>query len=76
MGSFLRGSACYFSEKNNKFYLVAPNSFAEKLLNSDKNIKSVFDAMVLSDVEISNASQINVTSKKVSDLASDLDEFE
>ena len=76
MGSFLRGSVCYFSEKNNKYYLVAPNSFAEKLLNSDKNIKSVFDAMVLSDIEISSASQINVTSKKVSDLASDLDEFE
>ena len=76
MGSFLRGSACYFSEKNSKFYLVAPNSFAEKLLNSEKNIKSVFDAMVLSDVEINSASQIKVTAKKVSDLTSDLDEFE
>ena len=76
MGSFLRGSSCYFSEKNNKYYLVAPNSFAEKLLNSEKNIKSVFDAMLLSDVDIGSASQIKVTSKKVSDLASDLDEFE
>jgi len=76
MGSFLRGSSCYFSEKNNKYYLVAPNAFAEKLLSSDKNIKSVFDAMVLSDVDISNASQIKVTAKKITDLASDLDEFE
>ena len=76
MGSFLRGSSCYFSEKNNKYYLVAPNAFAEKLLSSDKNIKSVFDAMILSDVNISNASQIKVTAKKITDLASDLDEFE
>ena len=76
MGSFLKGSACYFSEKNSKYYLVAPSSFAEKLLNSEKNIKSVFDAMILSDIEIGNASQIKVTSKKLSDLKSDLDEFE
>ena len=76
MGSFLKGSACYFSEKNNKYYLVAPNSFAENLLKLDKNVKSVFDAMVLSDVDISSASQIKVTSKKISDISSDLDEFE
>ena len=76
MGSFLRGSSCYFSHKNNKYYLVAPNAFAEKLLSSDKNIKSVFDAMVLSDVDIAGASQIVVTAKKITDLASDLDEFD
>ena len=76
MGSFLRGSSCYFSRKNNKYYLVAPNAFAEKLLSSDKNIKSVFDAMVLSDVDIASASQIMVTAKKITDLASDLDEFD
>ena len=76
MGSFLRGSTCYFSKKNNIYYLVAPNAFAEKLLSSEKNIKSVFDAMVLNDVDISSASQIKVTAKKISDLASDLDEFE
>ena len=76
MGSFLRGSMCYFSEKNNKYYLVAPSSFAEKLLNSEKNIKGVFDAMILSDIDIASAGQIKVTSKKISDLESDLDEFE
>lgn len=76
MGSFLRGSLCYFSEKNKKYYLVTPNSFSEKLLNNEKNIKCVFDAMVLSDIEINNASQIKVTAKKITDLASDLDEFE
>lgn len=76
MGSFLRGSSCYFSEKNNKYYLVATNVFAEKLLSSDKNIKSVFDAMVLNDVNIGSASQIKVTAKKITDLTSDLDEFE
>ena len=75
MGSFLKGSQCYFSEKNNNFYLVAPSSFAEKLLNSEKNIKYVFDAMLLCDVSIKNTSQIKITSKKVSDIASDLDEF-
>ena len=75
MGSFLRGSTCYYSEKNNNYYLVAPNSFAEKLLNSEKNIKSVFDAMILSDVNVNTVSQIKVTSKKISDIASDLDEF-
>ncbi len=76
MGSFLRGSTCYFSEKNSKYYLVAPNAFAEKLLSSDKNIKSVFDAMVLSDIDISSAAQIKVTAKKITDIVSDLDEFE
>ena len=75
-GSFLKGSLCYHSTKNNRYYLVAASDFAVRLLSSDKNIKVIFDSMLLCDVEIGNASQLKITSKKTSEIISDLDEFE
>ena len=74
--SFLRGSVCYFSEKNSKYYIVVPKAFTVQLLNTEKNLKSVLNAMVLNDVEISSISQIKVTEKKSKDIVTDLDEFE
>ena len=76
IGSFLKGSVCYYSEKKDKYYLVAPNPFAERMLLTDKSKKCVFDAMILCDVNISSISQLKITSKNVSSIASDLDEFE
>ena len=75
-GSFLRGSLCYFSAKNNKYYLVTPSDFAKRLLDTEKNIKGVFDAMILNEIEINSPSQIKITVKKGTDVISDLDEFE
>ena len=75
-GSFLKGSVCYLSTKHNKYYLVASNDFAVRLLTGEKNIKVIFDAMLLCDIEISSISQLKITSKKASDIISDLDEFE
>ncbi len=75
-GSFLRGTVCYYSQKNDRYYLVVPTAFAEKLLNSAKNKKSVFDAMILCESDIKNAEQIKIVVKKSKDIMSDLDEFE
>ena len=75
-GSFMRGSTCYFSEKNNKYYLVVPNAFSERLLNTEKNIKFVFDAMLLNEVDIGNINQLKIIVKKGKDILSDLDEFD
>ena len=75
-GSFLRGSSCYFSEKNQKYYLVVPNAFTAQLLNSDKNKKSIFDAMLLNEIEIEGINQLKIIVKKGTDILSDLDEFE
>jgi hypothetical protein len=75
-GSFLRGSSCYFSEKNQKYYLVVPNAFTAQLLNSDKNKKSIFDAMLLNEIEIAGINQLKIIVKKGTDILSDLDEFE
>lgn len=75
-GSFLRGSACYYSEKNQKYYLVVPNTFSERLLNTEKNKKSVFDAMLLNDINIGSINQLKIIVKKGKDILSDLDEFE
>ena len=76
IGAFLRNSACYFSSKSNKYYLVAASEFALQILNSEKNIKSIFDAMILNEVDVSSPAQIKITVKKGSDIVSDLDEFE
>ena len=75
-GSFLRGSLCYYSEKNSKFYIVVQNVFTEKLLNGEKNKKSIFDAMLLCETDISSINQIKVVVKKGESAISDLDEFE
>ena len=75
-GSFLRKTICYYSDKNNRYYIVAPNKFTEELLNTDKNIKSIFDAMLLTDVEINSILQLKIVIKQGTDVISDLDEFE
>lgn len=75
-GSFLRGSVCYYSEKNSRFYIVVQNAFTEKLLNGDKNKKSIFDAMLLCEADINGVGQIKIVVKKGDNILSDLDEFE
>ncbi|MBQ8147086.1 MAG: DNA polymerase III subunit gamma/tau [Clostridia bacterium] len=75
-GSFLRGSSCCYSQKNQRYYLVVPNSFTEHLLNTDKNKKSIFDAMLLSEIDIASVNQLKIVVKKGKDILSDLDEFE
>ncbi len=75
-GSFLRGSCCYYSDKNQRYYLVVPNAFTAQLLNSDKNKKSIFDAMLLCEIDIASVNQIKIIVKKGTDVLSDLDEFE
>ena len=75
-GSFLRGSVCYYSEKNSRFYIVVQNVFTEKLLNTDKNKQSIFDAMLLCESNIDSIGQIKVVVKKGENALSDLDEFE
>ena len=75
-GSFLRGSVCYYSEKNSRFYIVVQNAFTEKLLNGDKNKKSIFDAMLLCEADINSVGQIKIVVKKGDNILSDLDEFE
>ncbi|MBO5312736.1 MAG: DNA polymerase III subunit gamma/tau [Clostridia bacterium] len=76
VGSFLKGSVCYRSEKNNKFYLITGNSFAERMLLTEKSKKCVFDAMLLCDIDIANISQLQITSQGIKSIVSDLDEFE
>ena len=75
-GSFLRGSVCYYSEKNSRFYIVVQNAFTEKLLNGDKNKKNIFDAMLLCEADINSVGQIKIVVKKGDNILSDLDEFE
>ena len=75
-GSFLRGTLCYYSSKNSRYYLVVQNAFTEQLLNSEKNKKSIFDAMLLCEIEIGSIGQLKIVVKKNKDILSDLDEFE
>ena len=75
-GSFLRGTLCYYSSKNSRYYLVVQNAFTEQLLSSDKNKKSIFDAMLLCEVNIGSIGQLKIIVKKGKDVLSDLDEFE
>lgn len=75
-GSFLRGTLCYYSSKNSIYYLVVQNAFTEQLLSSDKNKKSIFDAMLLCEIDIGSIGQLKIVVKKGKDVLSDLDEFE
>ena len=76
ISGILIGVKCLFSGKNNKYYLVVPNELKEKMLNKDTNKKSIFDAMICCDVEISSISQLHVVVKDNKTIISDLDEFQ
>lgn len=75
-GIILSGVQCYHCEKNDNYYLVAQNSLKEMMLNKDNHKKSIFDAMVCCDVNISSISQIQIIVKNSKAKISDLDEFQ
>ena len=76
VGSFLKNCDCYYSAKNNKFFVFCYQSLMSTVLSSDKNKGCIFDAMVCCDVNISSISQIEIVLKKSKAEISDLDEFE
>jgi len=75
VGSFLKSCDCFYSPKQNKYFVIAYNKLMATMLSSEKNKNFIFDAMVCCDVNISAITQIEIVYKKEKAEASDLDEF-
>ena len=75
VGSFLKSCDCFYSEKQNKYYVFSYNKLMATMLATDKNKRTIFDAMVCCEVNISSVSQIEIVFKKEKTEKNDLDEF-
>ena len=73
--SFIKNCECIYSPSDNKYYITSANKLMATMLSSDKNKKSIFDAMVCMDVKISSPAQIEIQLKTSKPEKSDLDEF-
>lgn len=75
VGSFLKSCDCYYSPKQDKYYIFSYNKLMATMLATDKNKRTIFDAMVCCEVNISAVSQIEIVFKKEKTEKNDLDEF-
>ncbi|MBE6664261.1 MAG: DNA polymerase III subunit gamma/tau [Ruminococcaceae bacterium] len=55
---FVNKSRCYY--KDGKYYLVCENEFVKNLLSTEKNKSSIFNAMMLCEIDISSVSQLEI----------------
>lgn len=75
IGSFLKGCIPYYSKNEDAYYISTTAQITATILNSDKNKRVIFDAMLCCDVDISSTSQIKVVYKNAKQAKNDLDEF-
>ncbi|MBQ7353105.1 MAG: DNA polymerase III subunit gamma/tau [Clostridia bacterium] len=74
ISSILKTCKPAYSQKNNKFYIIA-NQFNLMILNNGETKKKIFDALICCDVDISSPSQLEIVTKNIKADYSDLDEF-
>ena len=75
VASFLVRCRGAYSKSQNKYYIYAGNEMTATMLNLEKNKRSIFDAMLLCDFDISSMSQIEIISNKKSNKTTGLEEF-
>ena len=75
VGSFLKSCDCFYSKKNDKYYVFTTAKLMATMLAMDKNKKVIFDSMLCCDVDINSYSQIEIVFKKAKTEKSDLDIF-
>jgi len=74
--SFLKSCRCFYDEESKAYSVVSAHKMMATMLESPKNKKAVFNAMVCCDVDISSIDQLKISFKeKKADANSDLDEF-
>ena len=74
--SFLKSCKCFYDEASKAYSVVSAHKMMATMLESPKNKKAVFNAMVCCDVDISSIDQLKISFKeKKADANSDLDEF-
>lgn len=64
-----------YSQANNKYYIFASNEMIATMLNSEKNKRCIYDAMLLCDCDISSISQLEIVSNKQNTKTNGLEEF-
>lgn len=74
--SFLKNCKCIYSKNKDVYYLITSKKLMATMLNSDKNKRCIFNAMVCCDVNISSVSQIEIMFRAEEEKKSDLDEFQ
>lgn len=74
ISSILKACRPAFSQKNNKFYIIA-NQFNLMILNNSDTKRKIYDALICCDVDISSISQLEIVTKNMKSESSDLDEF-
>ena len=73
--SFLKNCKCHYDESKNVYNITSVHKLMATMLDSDKNKKFIFDAMVCCDVNIDSVKQIKVSYVNNKVQESDLDEF-
>lgn len=76
VGSFLKKAECFYSKNKQIYFIVVRDAFSLDMINNDSAKKNIFDAMLLTDIDISNILQLKVILKSDKEVISDLDEFE
>ncbi len=73
--SFINRCRSAYSPSENKYYIYANNEMTATMLNLDKNKRCIYDAMLLSDCDISSISQLEIISNKQNTKTNGLEEF-
>ena len=73
--SFLKNCKCHYDEAKDVYNITSVHKLMATMLDSDKNKKFIFDAMVCCDVNIDSVKQIKVSYVNNKVQESDLDEF-
>ena len=73
--SFLKSCKCHYDESKEIYHITSVHKLMATMLDSDKNKKLIFDAMVCCDVNIDSVKQIKVSYLNNKVQESDLDEF-
>ncbi len=74
--SFLKSCKCFYNEATEVYSVVSVHKMMAAMLESPKNKKVLFNAMVCCDVDISSTDQLKISfQEKKAQTNSDLDEF-
>ena len=74
--SFLKSCKCFYNEANKVYSVVSAHKMMATMLESPKNKKVLFNAMVCCDVDIESIDQLKISfQEKKAQTNSDLDEF-
>lgn len=73
--SFLKSCVCYYNEADRIYKIVSSREIMAKMLDTPKNKRVLFDAMVCCDTDIDTPDQIKVSYEEKKIQASDLDDF-